>query len=140
MTPRDLFIQLQTLDPREPGSWPTWVHIVTAVLLTIVLTFFGAAACYRTSTHMSVMVFVRMMPGRWKRGAEYLGEALVAALAIFMVVYGLVWWRLFHMMLRRRRSGLQMRLPVSTRTTAQPSKSAPRSAAGPAASWFPFRW
>jgi TRAP-type C4-dicarboxylate transport system permease small subunit len=67
------------------ASWPE----PTAVLLTIVLTFFGAAACYRTSTHMSVMVFVRMMPGRWKRGAEYLAEALVAALAIFMVVYGL---------------------------------------------------
>jgi TRAP-type C4-dicarboxylate transport system permease small subunit len=66
------------------ASWPE----PTAVLLTIVLTFFGAAACYRTSTHMSVMVFVRMIPGRWKRGAELLSEGLVAALAVFMVVYG----------------------------------------------------
>jgi TRAP-type C4-dicarboxylate transport system permease small subunit len=66
------------------ASWPE----PTAVLLTIVLTFFGAAACYRTSNHMSVTVFVRMMPGVWKRGAEFLSEALVAALAVFMVVYG----------------------------------------------------
>jgi TRAP-type C4-dicarboxylate transport system permease small subunit len=66
------------------ASWPE----PTAVLLTIVLTFFGAAACYRTSTHMSVSVFVRMLSGRWKRAAELLAEALVAALALFMVVYG----------------------------------------------------
>ena len=66
------------------ASWPE----PTAVLLTIVLTFFGAAACYRTSNHMSVTVFVRMMSGRWKRGAEFLSEALVAALAVFMIVYG----------------------------------------------------
>jgi TRAP-type C4-dicarboxylate transport system permease small subunit len=66
------------------ASWPE----PTAVLLTIVLTFFGAAACYRTGTHMSVSVFVRMMSGRWKRAAELLAEALVAALAVFMVVYG----------------------------------------------------
>src|ERR1700741_3458880 len=66
------------------ASWPE----PTAVLLTIVLTFFGAAACYRTSTHMSVTVFVRMMPGRSKRGAELLSEGFVAALAVFMVVYG----------------------------------------------------
>src|SRR6202049_4343423 len=62
------------------ASWPE----PTAVLLTIVLTFFGAAACYRTSTHMSVAVFVRLMSGRWKRAAELLAEALVAALALFM--------------------------------------------------------
>jgi TRAP-type C4-dicarboxylate transport system permease small subunit len=66
------------------ASWPE----PTAVLLTIVLTFFGAAACYRTSTHMSVSVFVRLLSGRWKRAAELLAEALVAALALFMVIYG----------------------------------------------------
>ena len=34
------------------ASWPE----PTAVLLTIVLTFFGAAACYRANVHMSVLV------------------------------------------------------------------------------------
>jgi TRAP-type C4-dicarboxylate transport system permease small subunit len=66
------------------ASWPE----PTAVLLTIVLTFFGAAACYRTSNHMSVTVFVRMMPARFRRAAQFLAEALVAALAVFMIVYG----------------------------------------------------
>jgi len=37
MTPRDIYVQLQTLDPREPGAWPTWVHIVASVLLSIIL-------------------------------------------------------------------------------------------------------
>ena len=66
------------------ASWPE----PTAVLLTIVLTFFGAAACYRVSTHMSVTVLVRMMTGSWRKLAELLAELLVAALGLFMVVYG----------------------------------------------------
>ena len=33
-----------------------------AILLTIVLTFFGAAACYRIGTHMRVSVLVRDLP------------------------------------------------------------------------------
>src|SRR5450755_4152003 len=66
------------------ASWPE----PTAVLLTIVLTFFGAAACYRIGTHMSVSVLVRMMSGRWKRMAELGAEMLVGALAVFMVIYG----------------------------------------------------
>ncbi len=36
------------------ASWPEPL----AILLTIVLTFFGAAACYRASMHMSVSVLV----------------------------------------------------------------------------------
>ena len=37
------------------ASWPEPM----AILLTIVLTFFGAAACYRAGTHMSVSVSSR---------------------------------------------------------------------------------
>ncbi len=66
------------------ASWPE----PTAVLLTIVLTFFGAAACYRVGTHMSVTVLVRMLSGRWQRLAEWLAELLVAALGVFMVIWG----------------------------------------------------
>ena len=66
------------------ASWPEPM----AVLLTIALTFFGAAACYRVSAHMSVMVLVRMMSGPWRKVAELLAEFLVAALGVFMVVYG----------------------------------------------------
>jgi TRAP-type C4-dicarboxylate transport system permease small subunit len=66
------------------ASWPEQ----TAVLLTIVLTFIGAAACYRVGSHMNVSVLVRMMSTRWRRFTELLAEALVAALAVFMVIWG----------------------------------------------------
>jgi TRAP-type C4-dicarboxylate transport system permease small subunit len=67
------------------ASWPE----PTAILLTIVLTFIGAAACYRVGSHMSVSVLVRMMPPRWRRLTELLAEALVGALAVFMVIWGI---------------------------------------------------
>jgi TRAP-type C4-dicarboxylate transport system permease small subunit len=67
------------------ASWPE----PTAILLTIVLTFIGAAACYRVGSHMNVGVLVRMMSARWRRLTELLAEALVGALAGFMVIYGI---------------------------------------------------
>jgi TRAP-type C4-dicarboxylate transport system permease small subunit len=66
------------------ASWPE----ATAVLLTIVLTFIGAAACYRSSSHMSITVLVRLLPGgpQWLVGL--LNEAFVALLGAFMVIWG----------------------------------------------------
>src|SRR6185312_5979079 len=54
------------------ASWPEPM----AILLTIVLTFFGAAACYRAGTHMSVSVVVRAMPPPLRRMIETLAEVL----------------------------------------------------------------
>jgi TRAP-type C4-dicarboxylate transport system permease small subunit len=66
------------------ASWPEPM----AVLLTIVLTFFGAAACYRLGIHMNVGIGVGMLPPRWRRACDLLVEALMAAMALFMMVYG----------------------------------------------------
>src|ERR1700681_3403799 len=66
------------------ASWPE----PTAVLLTIVLTFIGAAACYRRQLHMNVSFFVQMFPPQLRRLTELLAEFLVADMALFMVVYG----------------------------------------------------
>src|SRR5213593_1663790 len=52
------------------ASWPEPM----AVLLTIVLTFFGAAACYRAGTHMSVSVLVRVLPPLLQRIIEPFSE------------------------------------------------------------------
>ena len=49
------------------ASWPE----PTAVLLTIVLTFFGAAACYRLGTHMNVTVAVDVLPPRARRDRRF---------------------------------------------------------------------
>src|SRR5579862_7309446 len=66
------------------ASWPE----PTAVLLTIVLTFFGAAACYRLRLHMNVSFFADAFPGIFKKLANVLSELLVGAMAVFMAIYG----------------------------------------------------
>jgi TRAP-type C4-dicarboxylate transport system permease small subunit len=66
------------------ASWPEPM----AILLTIVLTFFGAAACYRAGTHMSVSVVVRAMSRPLRRIIEPLAELLVALVSLFMMIWG----------------------------------------------------
>jgi TRAP-type C4-dicarboxylate transport system permease small subunit len=66
------------------ASWPEPM----AILLTIVLTFFGAAACYRAGTHMSVSVLVRAMSRALRQVTEAFAEALVALVSLFMVIWG----------------------------------------------------
>jgi TRAP-type C4-dicarboxylate transport system permease small subunit len=67
------------------ASWPE----PAAVLLTIWLTFFGAAACYRLGIHMSVTVGVNLLPETGQRICALLVEILMAAIAAFMVFYGI---------------------------------------------------
>jgi TRAP-type C4-dicarboxylate transport system permease small subunit len=66
------------------ASWPEPM----AILLTIVLTFIGAAACYRADTHMRVSILVRMVSRPWRRLIEPLAEVLTALLSLFMVIWG----------------------------------------------------
>jgi TRAP-type C4-dicarboxylate transport system permease small subunit len=66
------------------ASWPE----PAAVLLTIWLTFFGAAACYRLRFHMSVSFFVLLMPPRWQKFFDQLAELLMVAVSLFMAFYG----------------------------------------------------
>jgi TRAP-type C4-dicarboxylate transport system permease small subunit len=66
------------------ASWPEPM----AVLLTIVLTFFGAAACYRLGSHMNVTLLVDKLPPRWRRVSDFIVELLMAAMALFMLVKG----------------------------------------------------
>jgi TRAP-type C4-dicarboxylate transport system permease small subunit len=66
------------------ASWPE----PTAVLLTIVLTFFGAAACYRFGLHMNVTLVVGLLPKAWRRVTDVTVELLMAAMSLFMVFKG----------------------------------------------------
>ena len=68
----------------DSASWPER----TAVLLTIVLTFIGTAACYRARLHMNVSFFAAMLPPHLRRVADYVVELLVGTMALFMAVYG----------------------------------------------------
>jgi TRAP-type C4-dicarboxylate transport system permease small subunit len=66
------------------ASWPEPM----AILLTIVLTFFGAAACYRANMHVRVGLFVGLLPNPWRRLVEMLAEALLGLVGVFMVIWG----------------------------------------------------
>lgn len=66
------------------ASWPE----PTAVLLTIVLTFFGAAACYRLGLHMNVGLLVSRLPEALKPASRVLVELVMGVVAAFMAWYG----------------------------------------------------
>jgi TRAP-type C4-dicarboxylate transport system permease small subunit len=66
------------------ASWPE----PTAVLLMIVLTFFGAAACYRVRLHMRMSFFASLLPRVGQRLCAVLVELLMALIALFMVRWG----------------------------------------------------
>jgi TRAP-type C4-dicarboxylate transport system permease small subunit len=66
------------------ASWPE----PTAVLLMIAVTFFGGAACYRLRAHMNVSFLVLLLPPTLRMIAQFTAEMLVAAMALFMVLYG----------------------------------------------------
>ena len=66
------------------ASWPEPM----AVLLTIVLTFFGAAACYRLGLHMNVTLAVSKLPKPMRRVVDFVVEMLMGVMALFMVVKG----------------------------------------------------
>jgi TRAP-type C4-dicarboxylate transport system permease small subunit len=66
------------------ASWPEPM----AVLLTIVLTFIGAAAGYRLNLHMNVSYFADQLPAKYRRLLDLIVQLLMALIAIFMIVWG----------------------------------------------------
>lgn len=66
------------------ASWPEPM----AVLLTIVLTFIGAAAGYRLNLHMNVGYFANKLPPSLQRATDLLVQLLMALIALFMVIWG----------------------------------------------------
>ena len=66
------------------SSWPE----PAAILLSIVLTFFGAAACYRIRQHMRVTFVRDRLPGVFQTLADLVAELLMALVGLFMIVWG----------------------------------------------------
>ena len=67
------------------ASWPEPL----AVLLTVAITFIGAANCYRQRIHMSMTVGTDFLPPRLRAYAAVISELLMAVMAIFMLVWGM---------------------------------------------------
>ena len=68
------------------ASWPEPL----AVLLTIVLTFIGAAAAYRLNLHMNVAYFANQLPPPYRQLLDLLVQLLMALIALFMVWWGVL--------------------------------------------------
>jgi TRAP-type C4-dicarboxylate transport system permease small subunit len=66
------------------ASWPEPL----AVLLTIVVTFIGAAAGYRLNLHMNVGYFADKLPSPFRKLIELVVQLLMASIAIFMIAWG----------------------------------------------------
>ena len=66
------------------ASWPEPM----AILLSIVLTFFGAAMGVRSGQHMRVTVLRDLLPRGPQRAVDLAAEALLVAVALFMVIWG----------------------------------------------------
>jgi TRAP-type C4-dicarboxylate transport system permease small subunit len=66
------------------ASWPEPM----AILLSVVLTFFGAAMGIRSGQHMRVTVARDLLPPRGRLIVDLIAEALLSAVALFMVVWG----------------------------------------------------
>jgi TRAP-type C4-dicarboxylate transport system permease small subunit len=66
------------------ASWPEPM----AILLSIVLTFFGAAACYRSGVHMRVTVARDLLPRLPRRIVDLFAEGLMALVSLFMMIWG----------------------------------------------------
>jgi TRAP-type C4-dicarboxylate transport system permease small subunit len=66
------------------ASWPEPL----AILLTIVLTFVGAAAAYRLNLHMNVSYFADQLPQPYRRWLDLVVQLLMALIATFMIVWG----------------------------------------------------
>lgn len=66
------------------ASWPEPM----AILLSVVLTFFGAAMGVRAGQHMRVTVVRDLLPRGPQFLIDLLAEVLLAGVALFMVVWG----------------------------------------------------
>jgi TRAP-type C4-dicarboxylate transport system permease small subunit len=68
----------------SPSSWPE----PAAILLSIVLTFFGAAACYRVRLHMRVSFVRDRLPAPLRIAADLVSELLMAMVGLYMMIWG----------------------------------------------------
>ncbi|MDH2382246.1 TRAP transporter small permease [Bradyrhizobium sp. CER78] len=66
------------------ASWPEPL----AVLLTIVVTFIGAAAGYRLNLHMNVGYFAGKLPAPLRWLADLTVQLLMGLIALFMMIWG----------------------------------------------------
>jgi len=66
------------------AQWPEPI----AILLMMVFSFVGAAAAYRAGAHIAVAMLTDALPVGWRRGFEWIVDALMLLVCGFVVWYG----------------------------------------------------
>ncbi len=76
------------------AAWPEPM----SVLLMVVFSFLGGAACYRANSHISVRFLADAVPSPIGRALVWLVDACMIGICLFMIVYGMglaqkVWYQ-----------------------------------------------
>ncbi|NUT75896.1 TRAP transporter small permease [Pseudomonas sp. C1C7] len=95
------------------ASWPE----PTAILLMMVFTFIGAAASYRSGSHMAVAMLTDRLPPHLRKTMSLVAQLLMATICLFMTIWGtklcLSTWNQFMSALPTLRVGITyMPIPV----------------------------
>ncbi|MBV7545978.1 TRAP transporter small permease [Pseudomonas sp. PDM26] len=95
------------------SSWPE----PTAILLMMVFTFIGAAASYRSGSHMAVAMLTDRLPPHLRKTAAIVAQLLMATICLFMAIWGsklcLSTWNQFMSALPTLRVGITyMPIPI----------------------------
>lgn len=69
------------------GTGSQWPEPL-AILMMVLFTFFGAAACYRADAHIAVTLLTGALPRAAGAVSARLVELLLGALCLFMVIWG----------------------------------------------------
>lgn len=67
------------------SSWPEPL----AVLLVILFTFIGGAACYRAGVHIAVTMVADALPAPAGRMSHHARDLVMAAISLFAVIWGI---------------------------------------------------
>ncbi len=69
------------------GSGSQWPEPI-AILLMVMFTFFGAAVGYRAGAHIAVGLVTQALSPGVQRGVERLIDLLMAAISLFIIIWG----------------------------------------------------
>lgn len=68
----------------DAASWPE----PAAILMVLVFTFIGAAACYRAGAHIAVLLLTSRLPAVPQRALVGFVHLVMTVIALFMLIWG----------------------------------------------------
>ena len=102
-------------------SGTSWAEPL-AIMLMMVFTFLGAAVAYRANCHIAVGMLTDRVPAKARKALVLVVDLIMAALALYLIVYGydlcVLTWHQFIAELPGLRTGITyMTLPIGSAVT-----------------------